>query len=94
MENQSQLLPDERYMFSNWGLAGPNCVTFTFDNIHEALDNINKQDQYSDELKKEAQSIKDEIEKIHYKLRTPANIKKQLQQREEEKKKKKKKEED
>lgn len=59
-----KLAGSDRYMGSDWGLTGPNCVTFTFNTLYEGLNDVIDGDKNSDGLKCEAKEVKDKVEDI------------------------------
>ncbi|MBE7503048.1 MAG: RHS repeat-associated core domain-containing protein [Verrucomicrobiales bacterium] len=55
---------NERYMGSDWGFTGPNCVTFSFETLYAALDDVIKDKKGPDKLKSEACQLKEKLEKL------------------------------
>jgi RHS repeat-associated protein len=75
MKGKSQLGQNERYMKSDWGLLGPNCVVFSLGTLKEALQSVidNRGDE---KLVQEATSVLSEIQKLQG--ITPGTVKEQL----------------
>ncbi|MCK9303875.1 MAG: RHS repeat-associated core domain-containing protein [Bacteroidales bacterium] len=76
-ENKNFNIPStDRYMKSDWGLTGPNCVTFTFDTLIEALDDVIKNDKAILKLRCEAIAVKKKVQKV--KAWKPEKVRKKL----------------
>ncbi len=59
-----KLADTDRYMGSDWGLTGPNCITFTFNTLYGALNEVIDGDGYSDDLRCEAKAVKDKVKEV------------------------------
>lgn len=77
LNNKEALASDQKYMGSDWGLTGPNCVTFSLGTLKESLQSV-VESRASPELRKEAISVLDEIQKLEKGV-SPAGVKGQLQ---------------
>jgi len=69
-----KLLKEDHYMRSNWGIFGPNCLTFTFGTLNETLDEILNSEEVNDTLKCEAKEVKDKVRKIKGLSMTPDGV--------------------
>ena len=76
-----QLDKTERYMKSDWGFTGPNCVTFTYSTLIAALDDIISGEEYSGKLKCEAKEVKRKVEETNsFFTLSPADVKENLEE--------------
>lgn len=76
MKSQKPLSLHERYMQSDWDLLGPNCVTFSFEILHDALQEVMKGERFSEELRYEAKLAQEKLEEI--KSFYPKGVKNQI----------------
>jgi RHS repeat-associated protein len=76
MKSQKSLSLNERYMQSDWDLLGPNCVTFSFEILHDALQEVMKGERFSEELRHEAKLTQEKLEEI--KSFYPKGVKNQI----------------
>lgn len=85
-ENINFELPsNERYMRNDWGLTGPNCVSFTFSTLNEILDEVINNKEYPAKLKCEAEDVKKKIKEVKGTFTlTPSDVNDNLEEMEQE----------
>jgi len=80
-----KLASNERYMRTDWGLTGPNCVTFTFNTLNEALDEVIKSKEYDAKLKCEAEEVKKKMKEVKGTFTlTPSGVNENLEEMDQE----------